>query len=92
MKHSLGEAWRSGRNNFNLIRLFAAWLVIYSHAWPITRAPNDAAICTVSSSLPESTTTTSSAKRADSRLARNCAPAFRVISTSEKGARVETGS
>jgi len=33
---SIDDAWRRGRNNFNLIRLFAAWLVIYSHAWPIT--------------------------------------------------------
>ncbi|MBP6749453.1 MAG: acyltransferase, partial [Xanthomonadaceae bacterium] len=33
---SIGDAWRGGRNNFNLIRLFAAWLVIYSHAWAIT--------------------------------------------------------
>jgi peptidoglycan/LPS O-acetylase OafA/YrhL len=36
MNASIGEAWRSGRNNFNLIRLIAAWLVIYSHAWAIT--------------------------------------------------------
>jgi peptidoglycan/LPS O-acetylase OafA/YrhL len=35
---SLLDAWRSGRNNFNAIRLFAAWLVIYSHAWAITGA------------------------------------------------------
>lgn len=33
---SIGEAWRGGRNNFNLMRLAAAWLVIYAHAWPIT--------------------------------------------------------
>ncbi|HOU65868.1 MAG TPA: acyltransferase family protein, partial [Thermomonas sp.] len=32
----LAEAWAGGRNNFNLIRLFAAWLVIYGHAWAIT--------------------------------------------------------
>lgn len=32
----LADAWASGRNNFNLIRLFAAWLVIYGHAWAIT--------------------------------------------------------
>lgn len=32
----LQDAWSSGRNHFNLIRLVAAWLVIYSHAWPIT--------------------------------------------------------
>ncbi|MEF9978673.1 MAG: acyltransferase, partial [Thermomonas sp.] len=33
---TLADAWSSGRNNFNLIRLFAAWLVIYGHAWAIT--------------------------------------------------------
>ena len=33
---ALADAWSSGRNNFNLIRLFAAWLVIYGHAWAIT--------------------------------------------------------
>ena len=33
---TLADAWASGRNNFNLIRLFAAWLVIYGHAWAIT--------------------------------------------------------
>ena len=32
----LADAWASGRNNFNLLRLFAAWLVIYGHAWAIT--------------------------------------------------------
>ncbi len=36
MNASIGDAWRNGRNNFNLIRLIAAWLVIYSHAWAIT--------------------------------------------------------
>ncbi|WP_345294589.1 acyltransferase [Luteimonas vadosa] len=36
---SLAEAWQRRRNNFNLIRLFAAWLVIWSHAWPITGTP-----------------------------------------------------
>jgi peptidoglycan/LPS O-acetylase OafA/YrhL len=36
MSTSIGEGWRSGRNNFNVIRLLAAWLVIYSHAWAIT--------------------------------------------------------
>ena len=33
---SIADAWSGGRNNFNLIRLFAAWLVIYGHAWAIT--------------------------------------------------------
>ena len=33
---TLADAWASGRNNFNLIRLCAAWLVIYGHAWAIT--------------------------------------------------------
>ena len=33
---TLADAWASSRNNFNLIRLFAAWLVIYGHAWAIT--------------------------------------------------------
>ena len=36
---SIAEAWASGRNNFNLIRLIAAWLVIYGHAWAITGSP-----------------------------------------------------
>lgn len=33
---TLGDAWATGRNNFNLIRLLAAWLVIHGHAWAIT--------------------------------------------------------
>lgn len=33
---TIGEAWRSGRNNFNLMRLVAAWMVIYGHAMAIT--------------------------------------------------------
>ena len=33
---TIAEAWGSGNNNFNLIRLIAAWLVIYGHAWAIT--------------------------------------------------------
>jgi peptidoglycan/LPS O-acetylase OafA/YrhL len=33
---TLDAAWRTGRNNFNLIRLVAASLVIWSHAWAIT--------------------------------------------------------
>ena len=37
MKHqTIAEAWATGRNNFNLIRLVAAWMVIYGHAWAIT--------------------------------------------------------
>jgi peptidoglycan/LPS O-acetylase OafA/YrhL len=36
---TLGQAWDSGRNHFNLIRLVAAWLVIYGHAWAITGSP-----------------------------------------------------
>ena len=35
---TIAEAWTSGRNHFNLIRLVAAWMVIYGHAWAITRA------------------------------------------------------
>lgn len=33
---TIDDAWERGRNNFNLIRLVAAWLVIYGHAWAIT--------------------------------------------------------
>ena len=36
MSRSIGSAWQTGINQFHLIRLVAAWLVIYSHAWPIT--------------------------------------------------------
>ena len=36
MMPTIEAAWRTGRNNFNLLRLFAAWLVIYSHSLPIT--------------------------------------------------------
>ncbi|GAB3743359.1 acyltransferase family protein [Lysobacter olei] len=39
MTRTIGIAWDSGTNQFHLIRLIAAWLVIYSHAWPITGAP-----------------------------------------------------
>jgi peptidoglycan/LPS O-acetylase OafA/YrhL len=35
---TLAEAWDGGRNNFNLMRLVAAWLVIYGHARAITKA------------------------------------------------------
>ena len=37
--HTIGDAWTSGHNHFNAIRLFAAWLVIYGHAWAITGTP-----------------------------------------------------
>ena len=33
---TIAHAWASGRNHFNILRLVAAWLVIYGHAWPIT--------------------------------------------------------
>jgi len=36
---TIAAAWAGGRNNFNLIRLVAAWLVIYGHAWAITASP-----------------------------------------------------
>src|SRR5690606_18042727 len=36
---TIAEAWAGPRNNFNLMRLFAAWLVIYGHAWAITGSP-----------------------------------------------------
>lgn len=36
MTRTIGTAWASSVNQFHLIRLVAAWLVIYSHAWPIT--------------------------------------------------------
>lgn len=36
MRRTIDAAWSSGANHFNLIRLVAAWLVIYSHAWAIT--------------------------------------------------------
>jgi peptidoglycan/LPS O-acetylase OafA/YrhL len=39
---TLLDAWDGGRNHFHLIRLIAAWLVIWSHAWAITgTAGND---------------------------------------------------
>lgn len=39
---TLADLWSTGRNHFNLIRLVAAWLVIWSHAWAITgTAGND---------------------------------------------------
>lgn len=39
MSRRIGDAWQTGINQFHLIRLAAAWLVIYSHAWPITGTP-----------------------------------------------------
>ena len=33
---TIAVAWTTQRNNFNLMRLVAAWLVIYGHAWAIT--------------------------------------------------------
>ena len=36
---TIADAWNSGRNHFNILRLVAAWLVIYGHAWPITGSP-----------------------------------------------------
>lgn len=36
---TIAAAWAEGRNNFNLMRLIAAWLVIYGHAWAVTAAP-----------------------------------------------------
>jgi peptidoglycan/LPS O-acetylase OafA/YrhL len=33
---TIAQAWEGGRNNFNLMRLVAAWMVIYGHAWAIT--------------------------------------------------------
>lgn len=33
---TIAQAWAGGRNNFTLIRLVAAWMVIYGHAWAIT--------------------------------------------------------
>ena len=38
-ERTLAHAWASGRNHFNLLRLIAAWLVIYGHAWAITGTP-----------------------------------------------------
>jgi peptidoglycan/LPS O-acetylase OafA/YrhL len=32
---SIATAWAGQRNNFNLMRLVAAWMVIYGHAWAI---------------------------------------------------------
>lgn len=39
MTPTIASAWASGRNNFNLMRLIAAWLVIYGHSRAITASP-----------------------------------------------------
>ena len=36
---TIADAWAGDRNNFNLMRLVAAWLVIYGHAHAITGLP-----------------------------------------------------
>ena len=36
---TIAACWDTGRNNFNLLRLVAAWLVVYGHAWAITGTP-----------------------------------------------------
>lgn len=41
MTPTLGQAWERGHNHFHALRLFAAWLVIWSHAYAITGRPND---------------------------------------------------
>lgn len=41
MTPTLAQAWDSGRNHFHALRLFAAWLVILSHAYAITGRGND---------------------------------------------------
>lgn len=41
MRPTLADAWAGGRNHFNLIRLVAAWMVIWSHAWAITGTPGN---------------------------------------------------
>ncbi|MGO4551856.1 acyltransferase family protein [Lysobacter sp. 2RAF19] len=38
-ERTLASAWASGHNHFNVLRLIAAWLVIYGHAWAITGTP-----------------------------------------------------
>ena len=38
---SIAEAWAGQRNNFNLMRLVPAWLVIYGHAHAITGIPGN---------------------------------------------------
>lgn len=41
MRSTLADAWAGGRNHFNVIRLVAAWMVIWSHAWAITGTPGN---------------------------------------------------
>src|SRR5438046_7505696 len=41
MRHLLGERGRGRDNNFNLVRLFAAGLVLVSHSWPLTATPGE---------------------------------------------------
>ncbi len=38
---TVADAWAGERNNFNLMRLVAAWLVIYGHAHAITGIPGN---------------------------------------------------
>ena len=38
---SIAEAWAGQRNNFNLMRLVAAWMVIYGHAHAVTGIPGN---------------------------------------------------
>jgi len=44
---TLAACWTSGRNNFNLLRLVAAWMVIYGHAWAITGTPGGDLVATL---------------------------------------------
>jgi heptosyltransferase-1 len=55
------------------------------HALSITRAPCVCARATVSSALPESTTTISAQKFSESRQASICEAAFRVMRTADNG-------
>lgn len=36
---TIAQAWATGRNNFNAMRLVAAWMVVYGHASTITGVP-----------------------------------------------------
>ena len=44
---TIADAWGGPRNNFNLMRLVAAWLVIYGHAHAITGIPGNDGIASV---------------------------------------------